>query len=130
MLLVPVRADRSPLHGLGIFSVTNIKAGTPIWRFQPGFDREFTEEQFAALPGPAQEHVRHYGFRALDKACWVLNGDLGIFMNHSAHPNTGAPGSNGMAEWTFALRDVNPGEELTCDYHAFDSSERTGLGSD
>lgn len=121
-MLVPVRADRSAIHGLGLFATAPISAGTAIWSFEPGFDQVFEEGRFETLPAPAQAHLRHYGFFDAHHRCWVLDGDLAIFMNHAAPPNTGAPGITGAAEITYALRDIAAGEELTCDYRAFDAS--------
>lgn len=121
MLLIRARVDRSRIEGQGLFAVEPIPAGTPVWRFVPGFDRCFTPEEFLALPEPARAHIRHYGYLDAGRGCWVLNGDLTIFMNHASPPNTGAPGTTGAAEETVALRDIAAGEELTCDYHAFDA---------
>ena len=124
MLLVPVRADRSPIHGLGLFAAAPIAAGTAIWRRVPGFDRDFAEAEVAALPEPARRHLHHYGWRDAARRVWVLDGDLAIFMNHSNAPNTGAPGITGPAAETIALRDIAMNEELTCDYRAFDAGEK------
>jgi len=124
VLLIPVRCDRSPLHGLGLFAVHPIPEGTPVWRFVPGFDRTFPASEIAHLPPPAQQHLAHYGFLDASRDLWHLDGDLAIFMNHSPNPNTGAPECSGPAPQTRALRDIAAGEELTCDYHAFDNSPK------
>jgi hypothetical protein len=124
MMLVPVRADRSPIHGLGLFAAELIPAGTPVWRLDPGFDSTFDRTAFESLPAPAREHLRHYGYLDASTGCWVLNGDLAIFLNHAPTPNTGAPGHAGAAAQTIALRDIQPGEELTCDYAAFDAGNK------
>ena len=124
MILVPVQADRSPIHGLGLFALESIPAGTPIWRFEPGFDRTFSEVEFDALPEPARRHLRHYGWFDAARRTWVLDGDLAIFMNHAPVPSTGAPSCSGPAPETVALRPIAPGEELTCDYRAFDASDK------
>ena len=58
MLLVKASAKPSALHGLGVFAVEFVPKGTPIWRFEPGFDRAFTPDHFAALPPLAQAHLR------------------------------------------------------------------------
>lgn len=122
MMLVPVRADRSAIHGLGLFANAFIPRGTPVWRFQPGFDRTFAPAEFAGLPAEAQAHLRHFGYLDLASGHWFLGGDLSVFMNHGPVPNTGAPKSVGSAGLTCALRDIHEGEELTCDYRSFDVS--------
>jgi len=124
MLLVPVALNRSPLHGLGLFTVGPVARGTPIWAFEPGFDRVFTLREFEHLPAPAQAHLRHFGYLDGGAGVWVLGGDLSIFMNHSPDPTTGAPDSSGPARATVALRDLAAGEELTCDYRAFDAAPK------
>ncbi len=125
MLLIHAQCDRSPIHGLGLFAVDRVPAGTPVWRFSPGFDRTFTRVEVDQLPDPARRHLLHYGYLDATAGVWVLNGDLSIFMNHSGAPNTGAPSTNGAARETLALRDIAAGDELTCDYHAFDASKKS-----
>jgi hypothetical protein len=125
VLLIQARCDRSPLHGLGLFSMAAIQAGTPVWRFTPGFDQTFTQRQFEQLPEPARLHLLHYGSFDARADHWILNGDLSVFMNHSDSPNTGAPDRpGGAATVTVALRDIQAGEEITCDYRAFDASSK------
>jgi len=127
MLLVKASAKPSALHGLGVFAVEFVPKGTPIWRFEPGFDRSFTQDQFDALPPLAQAHLRQHSYP--DAAGnWILSGDLTIFMNHSSPPNTGAlPGAREPVT-TVALRNIQAGEELTCDYYAFDGAAEKKLG--
>ena len=121
MLLVPVRITASPIHGLGVFAAAAIPRGTPIWTFQPGFDREFSTVDFAELPTPAQRHLRWYAYLDIQTGHWVLGGDHTGYMNHSSQPNTGAPPAGTSPVVTVALRDIAAGEELTCDYFAFDA---------
>ena len=124
MLLIPTRVDRSPIHGLGLFTTRTLPAGTPIWRYVPGFDRAFTPDETVQWPDPARKHLSHYGYFDATSARWFLGGDLAIFMNHSDCPNTGAPEIQGPAPITHALRDIAAGEEITCNYHAFDHSQK------
>ena len=128
MLLVKACAKLSALHGLGVFAVELIHKGTPIWRFETGFDREFTPELFAALPELAQAHLRQHAYPDAATGAWILSGDLTIFMNHSSLPNTGAPPGAPEPVTTVALRDIAAGEELTCDYYAFDGAAEKKLG--
>ena len=122
MMLIPVRVRPSQIHGLGLFTVEVVPAGTPIWRFQPGFDQVFSPAAFAALPAPAQAHVRWFGFVRAEDDHWVLSGDHACFMNHALAPNTGAPGAGTRNVTTVALSEIAAGEELTCDYLTFDAA--------
>lgn len=105
---------------MGLFAVDAIPVGKSIWRFEAGFDREFSAEQFTALPPEAQTHLRWFAYLDKTTAGWVLSGDHACFMNHSQSPNTGAPPDVTPPIVTIALRDIAAGEELTCDYWKFD----------
>ena len=122
MMLIRVRVGSSPIHGLGVFTVEPLRAGTPIWRFQPGFDQVFSPAAFDALPARAREHLRWFGYLRADDRGWVLSGDHACFMNHAPQPNTGAGNFAGPDVTTVALHDIAAGQELTCDYHAFDAA--------
>jgi len=119
MLLVPTCVRPSPIHGVGLFAVGFIPKGAPVWRFEAGFDLEFTPEQLAAWPAVASEYVRRYGY-AGPAGKVTLSGDNARFMNHSPSPNTGAPPDMPPPVTTTALRDIADGEEITCNYFDFD----------
>jgi SET domain-containing protein len=129
MMLVRTRVAPSLIHGLGLFAMDVIPLGTPIWKFEPGFDREFSAEQFVALPSEAQAHVRWFAFLDKTTAGWVLSGDHACFMNHSPDPNTGAPPGGTPPIITVARRDIAAGEELTCNYWDFDAEAGKKLGT-
>ena len=130
MMLVPTRVAPSSIHGLGLFAAQSIAKGTQVWRFEEGFDRTFTPAQFDALPCSAQMHLRWFAYCDTARNAWVLSGDHTCFMNHSNTPNTGAPGDAESPVTTIALRDIADGEELTCDYFAFDREARQKLSGD
>ena len=130
MLLIKTRVAPSAIHGLGLFADEVIPRGTPIWRFEPEFDREFSPEQFAALPPEAQVHLRWFAYVDKDSGGRVLSGDHCCFMNHAPSPNTGAAANSLPPITTVALRDIAVGEELTCDYRAFDAEVGWKLGAD
>ena len=95
-----------------------IAKGQIVWQFDPRLDRAISEADVAALPPPAQEYVRMYGYlevRAGHKV-YTLCGDHAKHMNHSKTPNLLSVDSNVDT----ALRDIEAGEELTCDYYEFD----------
>ncbi len=128
MLLIETRVAPSAIHGLGLFAVKFIPRGTPVWKFQPGFDREFSSTEFAALPPEAQRHLRWFAFLDAASAGWNLSGDHACFMNHSPAPNTGAPPRGNLPVVTVALRDIAAGEEISCDYFAFDAEAAAKIG--
>lgn len=127
MLLVPHRLGPSLIHGLGVFATQVIEPGSPIWTFQVGFDQEFKEDDVRALPASALQHVSWFGFQSLTSGLWVLSADLGCFMNHSPTPNTGVPQTPRDPFATVALRRIDVGDELTCDYFAFDRQAASKL---
>lgn len=129
MMLIRTRVQPSAIHGLGLFAIEPVPRGTPIWRFQPGFDHAFTPGEIAALPVVAQEHVRWFAFLNPEDGSMTLGGDHAIFMNHSAPPNTGAPPDAPLPVTTVALRDIAPGEEITCNYFDFDHDAPRKLGA-
>jgi SET domain-containing protein len=128
MMLIETRVAPSTIHGSGLFAVKAIPKNTPVWMFQPGFDHDFSPEQFAALPPPAQAHARRFSFISKQDKYSILSGDHACFMNHSASPNTGAPRDAITPVVTVALRDIAAGEEITCNYFEFDADAPRKLG--
>ena len=111
---VPTVLRRSAIHGVGVFAVEFIPARTMIWDFTPEVDWTLTAEELASFPQPFQSRLRHYTY--LDETgVYVLCGDHARFMNHADLPNCDDRGS-----YTVTNRDIEPGEELTCDYRTFD----------
>jgi len=126
MLLVKTRLDRSSIHGIGLFAAERIRSGTVIWRLDPTLDVELTPEQIAAFAQPARAQVEKYTYLDRVRGVWVLCGDDARFFNHSDAPNCqDFPDARGGT--TVAARDIEEGEELTCDYASFDASWTTHL---
>ncbi len=128
MMLVKTQVRPSAIHGLGLFAVEFIPRGSAVWRFQPGFDQDFLPAQLAELPALARQHLRWFGFVDRSNGHTILSGDHACFMNHSASPNTGAQLGGAQPVTTVALRDIAAGEEITCDYFAFDAEASGKLG--
>lgn len=128
MMLTETRVQPSGIHGMGLFAVKFIPRGTPIWKFQPGFDHDFSPAQFDALPALARQHTRWFCFVSKVDGHVILSGDHACFINHSTSPNTGAPPSAAPPVVTVALRDIATGEEITCNYFDYDADTRWKLG--
>jgi SET domain-containing protein len=120
--LVRTRLAPSPIQGLGVFAAETIAKGTVVWRFDPAIDRTYTEEEVAALIGQARDFLARYAYLDDRLGLYVLCGDDARFVNHSSEPNvTGDYPANGPREGVdLAARDIEPGEEIFCDYGSFD----------
>lgn len=130
--LVEVRP--SQVHGLGVFAVTDIPAGTQWWSM--GVDEAITisRTQFVTLvqsaSSPASEALmaglQEYSIylRALD--LMVLIPDNGRYVNHSDAPNSAAR-VDGMILYSVAERDIAAGEEITEDYATYDECGWPGI---
>ena len=115
MFLIPTRVGASPIHGVGVFAVAAVPAGTVVWRYDPVFDRIVSAEELTRAPAAFRAYLDSYAYPSADLGgALVLCCDHAKFLNHSDRPNT--------AEQPFASvasRPIAPGEEITCDYGAF-----------
>lgn len=103
--------------GYGLFATAPIPRGTITWVLD-ALDIRMTSEQVAALPAAYQPLVERYAF--LDaKGRHILCWDFGRFMNHSCEPTTTSIGT--LCD--VALRDIAPGEQLTCEYAMLNLTE-------
>src|SRR5882724_10016865 len=120
MLLVPTRLAQSAIHGFGVFAVAAIAEGTPVWRFRPGLDMEFSPEH-------VREFFAHYGYLDRNVKRIVLCFDDARFVNHSDTPNVATDYTQDAYGLDVALRDIAAGEELTMDYGGFEENARRAL---
>lgn len=117
MLLIQSYVAPSPIEGVGVFAAETIPAGALIWRLDAGFDRLVRHEDVAGLPETFRTFAERYGYPyPHDPSFLVLELDNGRFMNHSPTPNTNFTDPDAG----YALRRIEAGEELTCDYSEFD----------
>lgn len=118
MLLVRTYIDRSGIHGIGLFADEFIPAGTMIWQLLPAFDLIISETDLAQQSRVVQEYVGKYGYLSPESQGYVICSDDARFFNHADEPNTRSISH----EVTLALRDIEKGEELTCNYFEFDAT--------
>lgn len=122
MILVKNSIGPSKIHGIGLFADQFIPKGTPVWKFQPGFDLKFSEEQLQKLSDPAKEQCLKYCYRNKKTGMYILCFDDTRFQNHSDQPtciDQSVPEDDEGID--VAARDINVGEELTMDYSKYDS---------
>lgn len=121
MLLVPTCLQPSSLHGLGIFALENISAGTRIWDFTPGFDLRWTHEEILAFPASTRPFFRQYTWKSKKSGLYCFASDDGRFFNHSDSPNCLSEHPEDQPESVVvAIRDIAAGEELTDNYASFE----------
>jgi SET domain-containing protein len=122
VLLVPVRIDRSALHGLGVFTVGPIAARTIVWSFTPGFDLDLDPRLLAEQPEHFRKVMLHYGYVDPRLNRFILCCDDCRFMNHSDTPNVRTRWGDEPHGVDVAMRDIAAGEELTVDYESIEGS--------
>ncbi len=99
--------------GLGVFATRLIPAGTITW-VQDALDQVINPASVPSLPALLRHNIDKYSFtdrRGKLILCW----DHARFVNHSCDANCLTPGG---ADFEIAIRDIQPGDELTDDYGA------------
>jgi SET domain-containing protein len=116
MLLVKTRIDKSPIHGIGLFSDEPIAKGTPIWRFTPGLDLDLDPAILSSLPILFRQTLLHYGYIDQRLNRYILCCDDARFINHSDVPNIDSDFSKDRYGVDLAAQNIGTGEELTINY--------------
>ncbi len=123
MLLIETYLDRSSIHRIGLFSSNFIPRGTVVWKLienDPSvliYEQDHWTKVTQKLEGESLKQITNYTYKSGEKYFLLL--DDSRFMNHSSNANIGYLVSDknlDANECEVALRDIQPGEELTCDY--------------
>ncbi|MFB6342595.1 SET domain-containing protein [Saccharicrinis sp. FJH62] len=96
--------------GYGVVATKTIPAGTIIW-IHDKLDREFTLQEIQNMEPVYQSVILNYTFRN-NKGNYIFCWDNGRFINHSFKSNC----LSTAYDFEIAIRDIQPGEELTDDY--------------
>lgn len=117
MMLVNTYLGSSTIEGIGVFASEPLKAGTLIWAFDKTFDQTIPRSQLITAPEHVADFFERYAYPLHNAPdLLVLEFDNGRFMNHCVKPNTDFT----QVIKGYTLRDIEPGEELTCNYSEFD----------
>ncbi len=128
MLLVKTTIGPSRIHGTGLIAAEFIRKGTRIWEVTEGFDRKVPRSQVECLPEPQRLQMLRYSYTEISTGLLVICIDDDRYTNHSDTPNTREVHTRDALAYSVALRDIVPGEEITCDYWTFDASAEEKLG--
>jgi uncharacterized protein len=126
MITVKTKLGISKIHGIGLFADEFIPKGTITWVFSKIYDQAFTKEQVLNMGEITLQQFFKYAYWDNGLERYVLCFDDQRFVNHSS--------DNANVESTpdkdVALRNIEPGEEILCDYTKFDPSyfDRIGFG--
>jgi len=107
----------SPAIGYGLFATRLIPMGSITWAADP-LDQIIAPARLATLPAMLSCHVHRYSYlngRGDRILCW----DHGRFVNHSCAAACLSPGF----DFEIAVRDIQPGEEITDDYGTLNLEE-------
>lgn len=118
MLLIKTYLDKSAIEGIGAFASEFVKEGTLVWKFQPPIDLVLTPEEVEELPEAAKEFVQLHGYphpTGANNHC--LSYDNARYINHSADSNLSSD------EPCVALKNIEPGTELTINYYELGAPE-------
>ncbi len=96
--------------GYGVVATEFIPAGTITWALDD-LDREFTPAKLKKMNPLYQNILETYCYRN-NKGNYVLCWDNGRYVNHSFKSNC----ISTAYDFEIAIRDIQPGEELTDDY--------------
>lgn len=96
--------------GYGVVATEFIPMGTITWVLDR-LDREFSPLQIQQMEPMYQEILSTYTYRN-NKGNFVLCWDNGRYVNHSFHANC----LTTAYDFEIAIRDIQPGEQLTDDY--------------
>lgn len=96
--------------GYGVVATRFIPRGTVTW-VRDDFDQTFSPAQVERMTPTYREIVDRYCF-ADARGDYVLCWDLARYVNHSCEPSCRSAGY----DFELAVRDIQPGEELTDDY--------------
>lgn len=123
MLIVKTYIDKSPINHIGLFAGEFIPAGTKIWEFKEGFDREIPKSKLRDLNDIQKNFIKNYA--SFDGKNYCLVADNTRFINHapdmfSSRHEQNTPYANvqdsDCLNYIESIVDIQKGEEILMDY--------------
>ncbi len=112
--LAIIRSSR--IHAAGVFSTQSIRKGTLILEYDgPHLSKEEADVIY-------DQRNDTYLFGVGDGTRVIDGHSMAMFVNHSCDPNCETVEEDERV-WIQAMRDIEPGEELTYDYYLYDGDD-------
>ncbi len=106
----------SSIHAAGCYTTAPIASRTLVVEYTgPRISKAEADERY-------EDMALTYLFGVGDGARVIDGHGTAMFINHSCDPNCEADERRGKV-WIIALRDIQPGEELTYDYNLYDGDD-------
>jgi SET domain-containing protein len=104
----------SPIHAAGVFTLESIRKGTRVLKYTgERMPHEAADELYKHRP-----YTYLFGF---GDGSHVIDGyGTAMYVNHCCDPNCETEEDEEGRVWIDAMRDIDPGEELTYDYFLYD----------
>lgn len=115
-LRVVTNVQSSGSKGSGLYAMEFIPIGGLVFQWVDGYDRVYPRDYLESLP--SEDRDEFDSLASFDGDAWYVAGGGGAYFNHSSAPNVRVvKGEGPSATWDrVAVRDIQPGEELTMDY--------------
>jgi hypothetical protein len=123
MLMVETELGPSPIHGIGVFLLEDVRKDQLIWRFDSRIDRVFADSELREMPEQLRDFMAVYSTYQEQSGLWVLCGDNGRHLNHSDDPNTISMGVAFGDD--IAAGNLPAGTEITTNYNMICDAIRT-----
>lgn len=107
----------SEIIGFGVVATAPLPRGTITWVKDP-LDIALARAQVTALPALTRPNFDRFSYAEADDT-YVLCWDHGRYMNHACDPSCLGAGY----DFDVAVRDLEPGDELTTDYGSLNLDE-------
>ncbi|HPG31754.1 MAG TPA: SET domain-containing protein [bacterium] len=138
MFLFKVYVANSLVHGKGLYAGEFIPKDSKIWEYDNKTVEIYDEREWNnLLDKSAKERKKELlKFAYKENNYWILHNDIMIYTNHSDNPNVSTnykemleKGWNIKDAYTFAVKDIEKGEELTENYKEYFDEEIWNLHS-
>ena len=107
----------SPVHGAGCYTLDPVRKGARVAEYDgPRLSKSLADERYSTRDIT-------YLFGVGDRDTVIDGFGTAMFLNHHCDPNCQTEEDDDERIFIIALRDIAAGEELTYEYHLYDSDE-------